>query len=256
MKHRKYHIPVCAALALAFAASNASASLYTINWLNMGPTPFGSSVPNNSVFNLPGVGNVTVSYSIPAYFTDGRVQNPLLLNGNVVNGPDTYSWTGHELFGTNFTAGPDPLVPVPWSITYTFSNTLPAGMIYLGVAGLGQTTSYGGGASTATVYQNGTFLGDWTAGGTYGPTQFTPGNPFQMQNSLTGAGGYDPWWNSALGVVKINDPISSLTVNFSQIRGDGIGVNIGAVPEPATLALLAGAGLLSRYSRRRHVSPA
>lgn len=251
MNTRTNRILACAGLALAFAATNALAANYTIDWLNMAPTPFGSSVPNNSVFNLPGVGNVTVTYSIPAGFTDARFQNPLLLNGNVVYGPDTYSWTSHELFAATNIVPADPLVGVPWTITYTFPATEPAGSICLGVAGLGQTTSFGGGASTATVYQNGTFLGDWTGGGNYGPTQFTPGNPFQMQNSLTGPGGQDPWWNSALAVVRIDDPVSSLTIEFSQIAGDGVGVNIGhIVPEPASVGLLALGSLLA-LSRRR-----
>jgi hypothetical protein len=230
--------------------STASASLYTIDWLNMAPTPFGSSVPNNSVFFLPNVGNVTVTYSLPATFSDARFTNPLLTNGNVVSGPDTYSWTSHELFGATNLASTNPIVGVPWRITYTFPGTQAPGKIYLGVSGLGQTTSFGGGASTATVYQNGTFLGDWTGGGNYGPTQFTPGPPFQVQNSLTGAGGADPWWNSALGVVRIDDPISSLTVDFSQISGDGVGVTIGAIPEPAGAALL-GVGALLTLRRRR-----
>ena len=239
-------------LALALTASSASATNYTIDWLNMAPTPFGSTVPNNSVFNLPGVGNVTVTYSYPSYFTQTRLQNPDLLNGNVTSGGDNYAWTSQELLATVFTVGPDPIVPVPWQVTYTFPGTQAAGTIFLGVAGLGQTTSFGGGASTATVNQNGTFLGDWSgAGGPWGPTQFTAGPPFQMQNSLTGAGGQDPWWNTPLGVVRIDDPISSLTVDFSQIRGDGIGVNIGAVPEPATFALLVFGGLAATRRPRR-----
>ncbi len=237
---------------LSVGSGTALASLYGIDWLNMAPTPFGSSVPNASVFNLPGVGNVTVTYSIPTTFTDARFQNALLLNGNVVYGSDTYSWTSHELFAATNNATPNPLVVgAPWWITYTFPGTMPAGTIFLGVSGLGQTTSYGGGASTATVNQNGTFLGDWTGGGNYGPTQFTPGPPFQMQNSLTGAGGVDPWWNTPLGVVRIDDPISSLTVNFSQIEGDGVGVNIGAIPEPGSAVLLVLGGAFAMIRRRR-----
>lgn len=243
---------VCAGFALAAVASTALASNYTIDWLDMSPTLFGNSVPNNSVFFLPNVGNVTVTYSIPPAFTDGRFQNPLLLNGTVSNGGNNYSWTNHELFATTLQTGPDPLVPVPWRITYTFPGTMPAGKIYVGVSGLGQTTSFGGGKSTATVNQNGTFLGDWTGGGNYGPTLFNGGvGTFEMENSLTGAGGQDPWWNTPLGVVRIDDPINSLTVDFSQIRGDGVGVNIGSVPEPASLALI---GLGALWIKRRRQS--
>jgi len=244
-------ILVCAGLALALS-TNAPAANYTINWLDMSPTPFGSGVPNNSVFNLPGVGNVTVTYSVPTSFSHARFQDPLLLNGNVVSGPDTWSWAGHELFATTNLASANPIFGVPWRITYTLPGTFPAGSIYVGVMGLGQTTSFGGGATTATVNQNGTFLGDWTGGGNYGPTQFTAGPPFQMQNSVTGAGGQNPWWNSALGVVRIDDPISSLTIDFSQIQGDGAGVNIGTIlPEPATIGLLALAAIGLRTRRRR-----
>jgi hypothetical protein len=51
-------------------------------------------------------------------------------------------------------------------------------------------------------------------------------------------------------VVLIQDPVSSLTVIFDQLPGDGAGVNIGAIPEPATLALL-GLGLM--FLKKRHV---
>jgi len=236
-------------MAALAAASTASAANYTINWLNMAPTPFGSSVPNNSVFNWPGGGTVTVNYSVPTQFIHARVQDPNLTVGNVVNGPDIYSWTGFEEFGaTNLATS---ITGIPWSITYKFSNTVPNGSLYLGVSGLGQTQNNGGGASIVTVNENGTFLGDWAGAGNYGATQFTPGNPFQMQNSLTGPGGLDPWWNSKLGVVQINNAINSFTVNFNQIGGDGAGLNIGfaAVPEPFTLGFM-GIGALFAARRR------
>jgi hypothetical protein len=245
----------CAAVAgaaVSLCAVSANAANFGIDWLTMAPPAVGSSVPNGSIYNLAGVGNVTVTYSIPSGFSDARVQNPLFVTGNVTNGPDTYSWTDHEMFGATNLVSVDPIVPVQWRITFSFPGTVPAGQMYVGVAGLGQTTSFGGGATTATVNQNGTFLGDWSGGGNYGPTQYTPGaGTFSMQNSVTGAGGADPWWNSMLGVVRIDDPVSSITVDFAHISGDGAGVNIGfAVPTPGAMATLAGAGLLAIRRRR------
>jgi hypothetical protein len=252
MNTRMNRILACAGLALAFAAATASAANYTIDWLNMAPTPFGSSVPNNSVFNLPGVGNVTLTYSIPSVFVDNRGQNPLLQNGSVTSGPDTYSWNAHEYFGATSFAPNPPFATTQWQITYTFPGTVAANTLYVGVSGLGRTDSFGGGMSTATVNQNGAFLGDWTGGGNYGATQFIGGaGTFSMQNSVSGPGGQDPWWNTALGVVQILDPVNSLTIILDQLPGDGVGVNIGyAVPEPGTAALLGLSGLLA-MSRRR-----
>ena len=216
---------------LAGLASNALAVNYPITWLNMAPTPFGSSVPNSSVFFMPGVGNVTVTYSTPAVITNTRLQNPFIISGNLSAGGNTYNWSNFEAFATIFTAGGNPLVPEIWRITYTFPATMPAGSLYVGVSGLGQTSSFGGGASIASVNKNGTFLGDWSgAGGPWGPTQFSAGPPFTMKNSVIGAGGADPWWNTPLGVVRIDDATNSVTIDMSQIRGDGVGVNIGYSP--------------------------
>lgn len=239
------------ALLLA-ATGSAHGVVVNLNWLNMAPTPFGSSVPNGSVFNLPGAGAVTVTYSIPPGFVDNRGTNATMQNGNVVSGPNTYQWGAHETFGATY-FGPGGVVTAPWSITYTFTNPQPAGAIYLGVLGLGRTSSFGGGATTVTVNQNGTFLGDWSGGNNYGATQFTGGvGTFQMQNSVSGPGGQDPWWNTQLGIVQINDPINSLTVNFSHLSGDGVGLNIAAVlPAPGACALLGGAALVATRRRRR-----
>jgi hypothetical protein len=228
---------IIAALGLiAIGAGSASAFTWNITWLNMSPTPFGSSVPNNSVFFLPGVGNVTVTYSISSNFNHARTQNACFQNGTLLFSGDTYSWVSHELFAATLLVGPDPLVPEQWAITYTFPSTQVANSIFVGVAGLGSTTSFGGGTSKVTVNQNGTFVGDWSGGcGPWGPTQFTGGpGTFQMQNSLTGPGGQDPHWNTPLGVVQINDAVSSITAIFDHIRGDGIGLNIGYAPGPPT----------------------
>jgi hypothetical protein len=221
--------------ALAFIIGAArTTSATNITWLDMSPTAYGSAVPNNSIYNVPSIGNVTLSFSMSAVMTESRLAGGVLQAGNLLSG--TYTWGNYESFATIFTVGPDSLVPELWTITYTFPGTLPAGSVYLGICGLGQTTSYGGGASVVTVNQNGTFLGDWSgAGGPWGPTQFTGGvGTFSMMNSLTGPGGQDPWWNTPLGVVKIGDAIGSITLNVSQIRGDGIGVNVGFDTEIAT----------------------
>ncbi|MBL0927314.1 MAG: hypothetical protein IBJ11_06640 [Phycisphaerales bacterium] len=235
-------------LALSIAAAPAGAA--TLTWLDMSPTTFGSPVPNNSVYsNIPGIGPVTLSYSFTGSFTQARFNNPLLNNGNVAAG--AYTWGPHELFGaTNNASGGS--TTSPWSITYTFSSTLAPGTIFLGVSGLGRTTSFGGGMTVATVNQNGNYLGDWSGGGNYGLTQYTGGvGTFSLNNSVSGAGGQDPWWNTSLAVIQIMDPISSLTVFFNQLPGDGVGVNIAAVPTPASAAIAGIAGLLVAGRRRR-----
>lgn len=215
-------------VSVAMAAGAASAATFIIDWLNMAPTPYGSSVPNASVFTLPGVGNVTVTYSIPPLVNHIR-QATTPPNGSFVNGSDTYGWANNEVFSGILTAGPDPIVPVQWTVTYTFPSTVPAGSIYVGATGLGATTSFGGGTSTLTVNQNGAMLGEWSPpGGPWGPTQITGGfGTFQLQNSLTGAGGANPHWNTPLAVVRINDALASITLIFNTLRGDGVAGTIG-----------------------------
>jgi len=223
---RTLGVALAALIAAAATTAPSFAANIGITWLDMSPTAFNSAIPNNSVFNVPGVGNVTVIYSIPSHWTQARGQNPTFTAGNVVSGPDTYSWTNYEHFSTIFTAG--NLGPESGTITYLFPSLLAAGSVFIGTVGLGATTSFGGGTSTTTVNQNGTFLGDYAPVAGFGPTQFIGGaNTFTLQNSLTGAGGADPWWNTYLGVVRIDDAVQSIVVHQSQLRGDGIGVNVG-----------------------------
>lgn len=245
-------VAVAAALALGGFASSAQAVNYTIDWLSMAPTLVGNSVPNAQVFNVPGVGNVTMTYAMGPEYTNSRLQPSWMQNVSITSGGDNYAWTNFEDLATVHDGGPNSVLVLPWSVTYSFPANRAPGTTFLAVGGLGATTSFGGGTTTATVNQNGTFLGDYVSGMGFGATQFTGGvGTFSMQNSVTGAGGIDPHWNTEFGVVRIDDTVSSITVNFSQLRGDGVGVNVGfIVPEPATLSVLAGAGLVLGRRRR------
>ncbi|MBU0640251.1 MAG: PEP-CTERM sorting domain-containing protein [Planctomycetes bacterium] len=195
-----------------------------------------------------------MSYSANPDFAEARLQIPALASGSLTYAGDSYTWNNHEtLARTNWAYS--GVLNSSWSVTYTFPNTIPAGQIILGVQGLGRRDPLPGEnaqdcITTATVLQNGTHLGDWTGSMNVGPTLFTPGSGmFSMMNSLSGPGGQDPWWNTGLALVRIDDPLNSLTVRFAQTSGDGVGVNIGTtVPEPGTLALLGlgGLGLLRR----------
>lgn len=219
-------VALLAFVALMGAAGAATAAIVPITWLDQSPTAFGSPVPNGAVINVPGVGNVTVTYALPAHWSHSRLQNPNFTAGNVTFGPDTYTWTNYEFFSTIFTAG--ELGPEVGTITYTFAGTLPAGSVFVGPIGLGATTSFGGGTSTTRVLQNGTYLGDFVGDASFGASQFIGGvGNFTVLNSVTGPGGSDPWWNTNLAVVRVDDAVSSITVIQTQLRGDGIGVNIG-----------------------------
>ena len=225
----------CVGLLLAFAASTASAVSYSVDWMQMTPTPFGSPPPYTGTYSLPGVGAVTMSYTGPlSDFTESRFQNPALVSGSISYGSDSYAWSNNELLArTNWAYS--GVLNSPWQVTYTFSGTIPAGQLILGVSGLGRRDPNTGEnpldcITTASVSQSGTFLGDWINGNNWGPTLFSGGaGSFSMENSLTGPVGYDPWWNTGLALVRIDDPVSSLTVYFNQTAGDGIGVNLGVL---------------------------
>jgi len=241
----------CASLILVFAVSTASAVVYNVDWMQMTPTPIGSPPPFTGTYNLPGVGAVQMSYTGPlSDFAEARFQNVNIMSGSVAYGGDTYSWTNNEMLArTNWAYS--GLINSSWQVTYTFSNAIPAGQLILGVSGLGRRDPLPNEnpldcISTAIVLQNGTHLGDWTNAQNWGATLFSGGaGNFSMTNSVSGPGGADPWWNTGLALVRIDDPISSLTVRFNQTAGDGLGVNLGVlVPEPSSLALLA-CGLVS-----------
>lgn len=256
MRIQKNTIVICAGLLIAFAAGTASAASFNVNWMSLAPTPFGSPPPFVGNYNLPGIGTVQMTYTADPDFAEARLQVPALATGSVTFGPDTYSWTNQEtLARTNWAYS--GVLNTAWFVTYTFPGTVPAGQLILGVQGLGRRDANPGEnpadcITTAFVPQSGTYLGDWTGALNVGPTQFSGGvGNFSMVNSLSGPGGADPWWNTGLALVRIDDPVSSLTVRVSQTGGDGVGVNIGSiVPEPGSAALLALGGLLALRRQR------
>jgi hypothetical protein len=222
-----------------------------INWLDMSPTAVGSSVPSSSstIYTLPGVGPVTITYNASPFLTNTRQQASFLQTGTV--GAGAYTWSAYEGFAA-IHPGVNGQLMLAWDITYTFlAGPIAANTLFLGVSGLGQTTSFGGLTTTVDVIQNGFSLGDFNPGMGFGPTLFTnaPGS-FHLENSTNGAGGSDPWWNTDLQVVQITDMVSSLTVKVNQIRGDGMQIGLGAViPEPSTAFLVAATSLL--FLRRK-----
>lgn len=255
-RHRS--IVAAAGLALAVTAP-AFAVNYNVDWMQLSPTAFGSAPPFSGTYSLPGIGAVQMTYSAHPDFIESRFAVPQLQNGSFPYGSDNYAWTNQEcLARTNM--GYSGAINSSWFVTYTFSSTIPAGQIVLGTQGLGRRNPNPGETvfdttTVATVLQNGTLLGDYINGNNWGATLFTPtAGMFTVENSVTGNGGADPWWNTGLAVIRIDDAVSSLTVRIDQTSGDGIGVNIGVItPEPGSLSLL-GLGAALIFNRRRNAA--
>ena len=237
---------------------------YIVTWMQLPPTADGGIIPNNSTFNLPGVGSVQMSYA-PGASTGGggfsatRYEDAPFGNGSVDYSGDTYSWGAFEsLLRTHLTNPSAP--PEQWTVTYTFQGAVPAGNLALGIWGLGRTDLvYPNYITTATIAQNGTELGQFGESSSYGGNLFTQNaGSFSLQNSIPGdTSTGNPAFNSCLALVRIDDSITSLTVTFWQIGSDGTGVDIGfieAVPEPSTWIFLGLglAGFAGRSFQRRH----
>ena len=244
-------------LLIALAATSPLCGATNINWMDLSIFTDGGNIFTPSNFNLPGYGSVTVSYSpspvfpnfsIPSrYFT--RDASGVADNGSITVGPDTYQWTDLDFIsGVNGRAS-DPAIT--WDVTFTF-NDGPADNIVVGIWGLGHKTTQG--ATEATISEGGTELGQYDVPSvTTAPISATAtASSISVVNSVTqpnsGSG------NSHLGIYELsNSALSSLTLSaVSHISEDGLGFNIGVVPEPAAFGGVLGLAALMVARRQRH----
>lgn len=266
MNHLKLHMRLmhlALGLGTALSASSAIAANYQIEWLQMTPTPLGSTLPpGGGTFSagVAGIGPVSVMYTQGSGLSTVRLAHPLLQNGSLLApNQDSYSWGAQELLARTYHTQAPPFVAGTgqnqnWGVSYAFNQPLVAGtQLVVGVMGLGRRLPNDASetvfetTTTATImgilgpYQN---LGDFGSSNNWGQTVVTPGpNSLTLVNSQVGHGGIDPWWNTGLNLTVISptQPMHALSVMFDQTLGDGVGVNIGfinAVPEPGQWALM------------------
>jgi hypothetical protein len=255
---RLRQVALAAGLALALPAAMATT---TIDWLSYAPTPTTGIVPPAQVAyaGASPYGAVSLSYTAVSAGTVTGVNTPSTMqNGSIASG--AYTWGTVENFGRTVTQPNDPLNQ-HWSVTYTFANPMKSGQsLFLGIGGLGKRDSNpaeppGVQASIVNVTSPGSFafLGEYDNSGQFAPTLSTiSGNnsltaSLRAENSLSAPGGQNPNWNTKWAVYEYTamfGPVSSITFDVDQTRGDGLGLNIGvaAVPEPQTYALM-GMGL-------------
>jgi hypothetical protein len=240
-------------------AGNAVAGTpYAISWLDMsngslqGSIAPGGPVFDGQTFNLPGYGTVGVSFPTST-LNHTRNVNAALNNGSISSGADTYSWSGtpDQFSAVNFF---DVNGVVNYSVTYTFlSGPVSAGKLAFAASGIGRFKYFGTEyVSSIAAAQNSAFLGDFDLPGATASTQYTGGFTLINSQPSLGAPG-EAAFNTDYGIVRIDDSISSLTVNVSQIGQDGLGFTvgyIGVVPEPTALAALCIPGFMLTRRRR------
>jgi hypothetical protein len=226
------------------------AANYAIDWLDMpAVVANGATINSGAIFNLPGYGNVQVSYTSTAPIIWKTNINPSAQNGNAPYGGDNYSWTTQSyMAGVNGNTG-----SLTQSYTITFnllSGPVVGSQLVFGAVGLASGSGSGATNTSVTVGTNGIYYGDYDLGPASAPTQFVGGSgTFTMKNSV--AAPTTGYFNTDFGLVKLSNNPTSIVLNVVQIAEDGIGFSLGrysAVPEPSTaiLALLVPLGLLRR----------
>ncbi len=219
-------------LSLALTVPHASASV-SLEYMQM---PGSGSFNSPTTFNLPGYGNVQVTENTePATFFDQT--------GAYNQSAGNYSWgtDTQRLNVYNTSQG-------RWGYTVTFSflNGAPdLSKLVVVPVGLADGT-------TATIDQQGSLVGEYSFGGSTSTTLYNPGTmTFSSQGNADRS-------NTGWALFQLNPKdgsISSISLAFDQISGDGVGFTLGYVnntPEPGTLLLMAsGVAGIGGILRRR-----
>jgi PEP-CTERM motif-containing protein len=218
-----------AMLTLALAAPSASAQTL-VQYMQM---PGTGNFTSGTVFNLPGYGNVMVTESTePATFFDQTgAYNKGTGNGLYNWGTDTQRLNVYNTSPGNW----------DYTVTFTFESGAPdLNKLIVDPIGLALGT-------TATINEPGSLVGEYTFPGPP-PTSTTVYTPGLHGGTFSSAANGD-LLNTGWALFKLDSSdgsISSVSLTFDQISGDGVGFTLGyasPAPEPTSLALF-GSGIL------------
>lgn len=212
------------AVVMALTLTTPASAVDLVQYLQV---PASGNFTSPSIFNLPGYGNVAVTESTePATFFDqtGAYNQSA---GNYNWGTDTQRFNVLNTSQSNW----------DYKVTFSFLNGAPD-LSRLLVAPIG--LAYG---TTATIDQQGSLVGEYSFGGTTSTTLYNPGTM-----TFSSANDHDPK-NTGWALFQLDQsdgPISSVSLAFDQVPGDGVGFTLGytsPVPEPGSLLLL-GSGII------------
>jgi hypothetical protein len=223
-KQQRNLCAVVLTLLLALAASSLPtyAAALPLQYMQM---PGSGNFNSPTTFYLPDYGNVQVTESTaPATYFDQT--------GAYNQGAGNYTWgTDTQRLNVLNTQQNN----INYKVTFSFLNGAPdLSKLVVVPVGLAHGT-------TATIDQQGSLVGEYSFGGITSTTLYNSGTM-----TFSSMGDHDPF-NTGWALFQLDQAdgsISSISLTFNQIPGDGVGFTLGyQTPEPGTLALL-GSGAL------------